>query len=160
LIKSGLRVVVVGAGPVGVITALALAQRGLDVTVLEADERYDDKPRAATTHASTLEMLATLGVAEEVIAQGLVSHRFQHWDRVSGELVAEFDFARLRDETPFPYAVQCESHKLVTIGLAKLAACGNARVLHRHCVAAIHAGAADVRVDCETPAGPASCAAD
>ena len=38
--------------------------------MLEADERYDEKPRAATTHASTLEMLRDLGIVDEVIRQG------------------------------------------------------------------------------------------
>ena len=67
-----MRVIVVGAGPVGTVTALAIAQRGIEVTLLEADERYDEKPRAATTHASTLEMLEALGIVEEVIRQGLI----------------------------------------------------------------------------------------
>ena len=107
------RIAIVGAGPVGAVTALAMARNGLDVTLLETDESYDEKPRAATTHASTLEMLAGLGIVDEVLRQGLVSPRFQHWDRVTGELVAEFDYSRLADETPYPYALQCESHKLV-----------------------------------------------
>jgi 3-(3-hydroxy-phenyl)propionate hydroxylase len=155
-----LRLVVVGAGPVGAVTALAFAQRGLDVTVLEADAAYDEKPRAATTHASTLEMLDALGVVDEVIAQGLISRRFQHWDRVSGELVAEFDFGRLAGETPHPYAVQCESHKLVRIALAALARHANARVLRGHTVAGVVQDAAGVRATCETADGAAEIAGD
>jgi 3-(3-hydroxy-phenyl)propionate hydroxylase len=149
------RVGLVGAGPVGAVTALALARQGFDVTVLEAEAAYDEKPRAATTHASTLEMLAQLGVSGEVIAQGLVSPRFQHWDRVSGELVAEFDFGRLADVTAFPFAVQCESHKLVRIALGHLAEHAQARVLHSHEVTAVEQHAGGVRVSYATPAGPA-----
>jgi 3-(3-hydroxy-phenyl)propionate hydroxylase len=155
-----LRVAVVGAGPVGAVTALALAQRGLDVTVLESDAAYDEKPRAATTHASTLEMLGSLGIVDQVIARGLVSRKFQHWDRVTGELVAEFDFGRIADETAHPYAVQCESHKLVDIALRALATHANARVLRGHTVVALEQDDTGVRATCETPDGPTEIAAD
>ena len=150
---GALRVIVVGAGPVGAVTALAFAQRSLDVTVLETDAVYDEKPRAATTHASTLDMLGTLGIVDEVIAQGLISRRFQHWDRVTGELVAEFDFGRIAGETAHPYAVQCESHKLVNIALAALAGHANARVLRGHTVAVVEQDGEGVRATCETPGG-------
>jgi 3-(3-hydroxy-phenyl)propionate hydroxylase len=148
-----LGVIVVGAGPVGIVTALAIAAQGLDVTVLETDERYDEKPRAATTHASTLEMLRDLGLVDEVIRQGLISARFQHWDRVSRELVAEFDYGLLAGDTPYPYAVQCESHKTVAIAEAKMAQYANARVLRRHEVVEIQARGDSVRVVCNTPGG-------
>ena len=61
-------VIIAGAGPVGVITALALARQGIAVQVFEAEPRVNDSPRAATTHAATLEMLDELGLVEEVIA--------------------------------------------------------------------------------------------
>jgi 2-polyprenyl-6-methoxyphenol hydroxylase-like FAD-dependent oxidoreductase len=59
-------ILIAGAGPVGVIAALALARQGLAVHVLEARDRVDDSPRAATTHAATLEMFAGLGLIDEV----------------------------------------------------------------------------------------------
>ena len=54
-------ILVAGGGPVGFITALALARQGLPVHLFEAEARINDMPRAATTHAATLEMLAGLG---------------------------------------------------------------------------------------------------
>ena len=160
LVGMTLQVILVGAGPVGAITALALARQGVAVTLLETDDSYDEKPRAATTHASTLEMLAALGIADEVIAQGLISARFQHWDRVTGELVAQFDYSALKDDTAYPYAVQCESHKLVNIALARLAQFPEARVLRRHRVVGIRQQAGTVEVDCEAPDGAACFSAD
>jgi 3-(3-hydroxy-phenyl)propionate hydroxylase len=50
-------IIIAGGGPVGVVTALALARQGLEVRLFEAEARVDDNPRAATTHAATLEML-------------------------------------------------------------------------------------------------------
>ncbi len=114
-------VIVAGAGPVGVVTAIACAQRGFRVTLLEAAERIDDNPRAATTHPSTLEYLNQVGVIDTFIAQGLVARHFQFWDRDTRTRVAEFDHDLLKDETAFPFVVQTEQHKLVRIGLDRLA---------------------------------------
>ena len=79
-------------------------------------------PRAATTHAATLEMLAGLGMADEVIERGLVEPLFRIWDRQSKTIMAEFDFGLLKDETPYPFAVQCEQHKLAAMAIARLRA--------------------------------------
>jgi 3-(3-hydroxy-phenyl)propionate hydroxylase len=49
-------IVVAGAGPVGVVTALALACAGVEVEVFEVADDVDKSPRAATTHPTTLEM--------------------------------------------------------------------------------------------------------
>jgi len=122
------RVGIVGAGPVGVVAALACAQRGMSVTLLEAERSIDHSPRAATTHPSTLEMLAGLGLLEEFRSLGLVARHFQFWDGATGTLVAEFDHDVLRDETPYPYVVQTEQHKLCEIGLRRLAAMPNVEV--------------------------------
>ncbi len=148
-----LNVLIVGAGPVGMVTALAFAQRGIHVTILEAEERYDDKPRAATTHASTLDMMDGLGIGTEVVRQGLISERFQHWDRVSGQLVAEFDFSVLKGETNHPYAVQCEAHKTVNLCTARLADYPHARLLRRHEVIGVGQNSERVWADCATPEG-------
>jgi len=64
-------VIIAGGGPVGVVTALALARQGLEVRLFEAGASVDDGPRAATTHAATLEMLEALGVVEEVTRKQL-----------------------------------------------------------------------------------------
>jgi 3-(3-hydroxy-phenyl)propionate hydroxylase len=114
------RILIVGAGPVGAVAALACAQRGHAVTLLEAQHRIDDSPRASTTQPPTLEILAELGLIDEYIAQGLVSPTFQFWDRPTRTLVAEFDFGRLRGETPYPYVVQTEQHKLAGMAIARL----------------------------------------
>jgi 3-(3-hydroxy-phenyl)propionate hydroxylase len=106
------RIIVVGAGPVGTVAALACARFGHDVTLLEAEERIDDSPRASTTQPPTLEIVAELGLIDDYIAQGLVARTFQFWDRSRLRLIAEFDFARLRGETAYPFVVQTEQHKL------------------------------------------------
>lgn len=69
-------ILIAGGGPVGVVTALAIAQQGLEVRLFEAEAAVNTSPRAATTHAATLEMLETLGLVEEVTGRGLIEPRF------------------------------------------------------------------------------------
>lgn len=115
-------VVISGGGPTGVVAALACAQRGFRVTLLEAAGEIDDNPRAATTHPSTLEYIDRLGFVDEFIDKGLVCRYFQFWDRDTQTRVAQFDHEILRDETKFPFAVQTEQHKLVQMLLPKIRA--------------------------------------
>jgi len=121
-------IVVVGAGPVGTVAALACARFGHRVTLLEAEARVNDSPRASTTQPPTLEILAELGLIDEYIAKGLVARTFQFWDRPTVRLIAQFDFDRLRDVTPYPYVVQTEQHKLALMGIERLGAMSNASV--------------------------------
>jgi len=121
-------VIVVGAGPVGTVAALAIARRGHSVTLLEAQARIDDSPRASTTQPPTLEILAELGLIDEYLRVGLVARTFQFWDRPTRELIAEFDFARLEGETAYPFVVQTEQHKLANMAIARLRDMPNAEV--------------------------------
>src|SRR5262249_19133288 len=146
-------IIVAGGGPVGLVTALALAQQGLEVRVFEADTRINDSPRAATTHAATLGMLERLGLVEEVTRRGLVEPKFRIWDRASREIIAEFNFGMLKDETRFPYVVQCEQHKLANIALERLRALPNASVEFGARVAGFMQNDERVDVTIETSAG-------
>jgi 3-(3-hydroxy-phenyl)propionate hydroxylase len=121
-------IVIAGGGPVGVVTALALARQGLDVQLFEAEAHVNDSPRAATTHAATLEILENLGLVEEVTRRGLIEPKFRIWDRASRTIIAEFNFGVLKNDTRYPYVVQCEQHKLANIALDRLRALPNVAV--------------------------------
>ncbi len=118
-----MRVVIAGAGPVGLTAAVALARRGFQVKVLEAGDTLAAESRASTYHPPTLEMLAEIGVLDALMARGLVSHTFQYRDR-GGGVVAELDLRMLADDTPYPYRVQCEQSKLTPILLESLRGLG------------------------------------
>jgi 3-(3-hydroxy-phenyl)propionate hydroxylase len=118
--KSIEPIIIAGGGPVGVIAALAFARQNIPVQVFEAESRVNDNPRAATTHAATLAMLEDLGLVEEVIRRGLIEPKFRIWDRASREIIAEFDFGLLKDDTRFPDVAQCEQHKLANMAIARL----------------------------------------
>ena len=146
-------IIVAGAGPVGVIAALALARQGFAVQVFEAEARVNDSPRAATTHSATLEMLEGLGLVEDVIRQGLVEPKFRMWDRASSSIIAEFDFGILKNDTRYPYVVQCEQHKLANITLERLKEFPNVTVEFSARVTGFTQQEDRVEVDVETAAG-------
>ena len=74
------RVLIVGAGPVGMSAGLALAQAGVPVTIMERLDDLSTESRASTFHPPTLELLNQLGVAREVVAAGLEAPITQYRD--------------------------------------------------------------------------------
>src|SRR3954452_15121911 len=110
--KPNARVVIVGAGPVGMVCALALNRSGIAVTVFEQEPAPVEDQRAATIHPSTLEMLDALGVTQKIVPLGMISTTYRFHDRVNRAVVAEFDLDRLRDELEFPFVLQYEQYKL------------------------------------------------
>jgi 3-(3-hydroxy-phenyl)propionate hydroxylase len=147
-------VLIAGGGPVGVITALALARQGIAVQVFEAEPRVNDNPRAATTHAATLEILDRLGLVDEVIRRGLIEPKFRIWNRVPRQLVVEFDFGVLKGDTRYPYVVQCEQHKLATMTIERLRQYPHASVVFNARVISFRQSADRVDVTVETASGP------
>jgi 3-(3-hydroxy-phenyl)propionate hydroxylase len=110
------RVLIAGAGPVGLCLALKLAQDGVKSTIFEelADENFlDQVPRAGTNHPATLEMYDEIGLYSKLEPRGIIAPLFHYWDRAKSELIAEFDHAVLKDDTRFPFALQCERIKIV-----------------------------------------------
>jgi 2-polyprenyl-6-methoxyphenol hydroxylase-like FAD-dependent oxidoreductase len=126
------QVLIAGGGPVGLLCAWLLGRQGLRVRLFDNNDGPRADPRAATTHPATLDLLADDGLADDMARVGLVAPIFQFWDRPSGELVAEFDHAILKDDTAHPFVVQCEQFKTAKLVLARLARLSNVEVLFGH----------------------------
>src|SRR5687767_8398599 len=105
------RDLVVGAGPVGLVTALGLARAGVSVTVIEREPALTQDLRAGSFHPPTMELMEPLGITERFLKIGIQVPRWQIRGRQEG-LVAEFDLGLIADVTPYPYRFHCEQYKL------------------------------------------------
>ena len=115
-----MKVLIAGAGPVGLSAANLLAGAGIPVAVFEAAARLPDTLRASTFQPPTLDMLARFGVTQDLMAMGNVAPRVQYRNRHGW--VAEFDLAMLANETQHPFRLQCEQFRLNRLLAARLAA--------------------------------------
>ncbi len=91
---------IVGGGPAGMILGLLLARVGLTVTVLESQPDFDRDFRGDTLHASTLEMLAQIGLADRVLELPHVKLREMSLN-AGARSFRLADFSRL--PSPYPY---------------------------------------------------------
>lgn len=113
------RVLIAGAGPVGLVAACALAEAGIPVTIVEQSRELPKDLRASTFHPPTLDMLERFGVSERLVEQGLVCPQWQFRDRSEG-VVATFDLGLLSGDTNHPYRLQCEQWKLTELLRARI----------------------------------------
>jgi 2-polyprenyl-6-methoxyphenol hydroxylase-like FAD-dependent oxidoreductase len=121
------KVIVVGAGPVGLTVALLLGSKDIPVTVLEAESEISSELRASTFHPPTLDMLAAYGITARMLETGLICPHWQIRMHPSGER-AVFDLSVLRDETDHPYRLQCEQSKFCQFTLAAIENLASVRV--------------------------------
>ncbi len=105
------RVLIVGAGPVGMTAAAYLANEGIPVTIIDAHRDVPTDLRASTFHPPTLDMLDRFGIGQKCVEQGLICPHWQFRDRREG-VIATFDLSLLKGETNHPYRLQCEQWKL------------------------------------------------
>jgi len=82
----------------------------------------------------------------------LLAPTMQYRDRQQGR-IAEFDFSVLRNDTRYPYRLQCEQFKLVDWAHRRFAAIPGARLLFGHAVIDVAQGEDEVVVRADTPDG-------
>jgi 3-(3-hydroxy-phenyl)propionate hydroxylase len=151
--EDGEPVLIAGGGPVGLLCAWLLGRRGLRVRLFDENAGPQADPRAATTHPATLELLAVDRLAEDMARAGLVAPIFQFWDRPSGELVAQFDHALLKDDTRYPYVLQCEQFKTAKLILDRLRKLPNVEVLFGYEVVGVKQTEGSVTAEARGPDG-------
>jgi 3-(3-hydroxy-phenyl)propionate hydroxylase len=144
------RILVAGGGPVGAVAAYRLALAGIDTVLVEAMRFPPEDMRASTLHPPTLDMLADLGVLDELELQGLRAPAYHYRNRRTDEVIA-FDMGELSDVSAHPYRLQCEQFKLARLLLAKLDALPNGRVLYQHRVLGFDQDEGSVTAHVETP---------
>jgi 3-(3-hydroxy-phenyl)propionate hydroxylase len=149
------RVVVVGAGPVGLTAALALARRNISVVLLASETELVKELRGSTFHPPTLDLLDEFDMVPRMIEVGLKAPTWQFRDRETGP-VATFDLALLAGDTNHPYRVQCEQWKLMRFLADELRTVPGADIRFGHVVTAVHQTDDEVTVIAQAQDRPVS----
>ncbi|MWV27628.1 FAD-dependent oxidoreductase [Aurantiacibacter rhizosphaerae] len=108
-------VLIVGAGPVGMLTALTLAQGGASVRVLEKEPHIINSPRAAVYFPSTLIILQELGILDELLEIGFTNRTF-------GTHIPEFDYHSVVETEPvegipYDYQLHAGQHDVARVAM-------------------------------------------
>jgi 2-polyprenyl-6-methoxyphenol hydroxylase-like FAD-dependent oxidoreductase len=140
------KVVIAGAGPVGLTAALLLGSRDIPVTVLEAESEISGELRASTFHPPTLDMLAPYGITARMLEAGLICPSWQIRMHPSGDR-AVFDLSVLKGDTAHPYRLQCEQSKYCQFVLAAIEKLGSVTLAFSTAVTAVRQTADAVEVE-------------
>ena len=136
------QVLVVGAGPVGLLCAFVLATADIKVTIVDAAREPEIGTRAVVIHASTLDVsggiwcpsiltpsfyhiqaLNAIGMADDLVREGIPSTGVQLYDGSNQLLTISNDL--LRNKTDYPFILFLPQHltehvlsrRLVDIGV-------------------------------------------
>jgi 2-polyprenyl-6-methoxyphenol hydroxylase-like FAD-dependent oxidoreductase len=105
-------VLIVGAGPTGLMLACELQRHGVACRVIEKTEVPSDKSRALVLHARTLEILESMGIAERFLEHGCPAYGASLYH--AGERIVHLNMAEL--QSPFPFSLmipQSETERLL-----------------------------------------------
>ncbi len=92
-------VLVVGAGPVGLLTAIVLAEAGVQVKIIDREERTAARSYACALHPRTLKLLEPMGLAAAIVERGRRLDRIAFYDGASRQ--AELKLSKLGGQFPF-----------------------------------------------------------
>lgn len=147
------RIIIVGAGPVGLTAALALSRRGIPSVLLAAESELVMELRGSTFHPPTLDLLDEFDMVPRMIEVGLKAPTWQFRDRETGP-VATFDLALLANDTNHPYRVQCEQWKLMRFLEAELRKLPGTDIRFGHEATSVRQNDDGVTITVATASGP------
>jgi 2-polyprenyl-6-methoxyphenol hydroxylase-like FAD-dependent oxidoreductase len=107
LLKRDVQVLVAGAGPAGLFTALSLARRGVSVAIVDEQHRTAARTNACALHPRTLEILDEAGLAAPLIAKGQRVEKVAFYEDAARR--AEVRYGELKTKFPFLLVVPQQS---------------------------------------------------
>lgn len=112
-------VIVIGGGPVGLLSALGLAQAAIRVSIIEAEPGVINSPRAAVYFWSVLDGFQRLGILADAEAVGVRKQDYTYVVRSTRERI-EYSIKVLEGHAPHPYNLHLSQHRLAEIALRRL----------------------------------------
>lgn len=145
------RVVVVGAGPVGLSAALDLALRGVPVVLLDDSDRIGEGSRGLCYSKRTLEILDRLGVGEKLVAQGVTWKLGKVY--LGDDLVYSFDLLP-EEGHKMPAFINLQQYYLEKALIDRVEEVDNIDLRWRNRVTGLERRNDYVRLTVDTPDGP------
>jgi 3-(3-hydroxy-phenyl)propionate hydroxylase len=108
-------ILVVGAGPVGLTTALGLHFYGLPFQLFEEDAGLSSDTKAGTVLTRTLEAFRRYGVADRVLANALRVDEIGDLERATNTARRSVRTELLSEDTRYPFVVNMPQHHLEPI---------------------------------------------
>ncbi|EED85349.1 hypothetical monooxygenase [Postia placenta Mad-698-R] len=100
-VTQPLSVLVVGAGPSGLVSALSLVQHGIQVRVVDRDQQFHMGQRGAGIQPRTLEAYNLLGVLPDIVSRGIDLRPMRFYKLPGGvEPSKTFDMMPIEEPTP------------------------------------------------------------
>src|SRR5688572_5881358 len=98
------QVLIVGAGPTGLMLANQLARRGVRPLIIDRHSGPAQQSRAMVVHARTLEIYARMGIAERALALGARGTAANMW--ANGRWTASIPIGDIGESmSPFPFVL-------------------------------------------------------
>ena len=117
--KTSEQVLVVGAGPVGLLAACEFARRDVPVRIIDKLATPTTESRAILVHSRSLEMFDRMGIVDELMDTGVQTHGMRMLG--DGRELAHVEFDGV--DSVFPFSIttaQTETERVLTEQLRKL----------------------------------------
>ncbi|HET9716144.1 MAG TPA: FAD-dependent monooxygenase [Pseudolabrys sp.] len=111
-LSSEYPVAIVGAGPVGLTTALGLSFYRIPFVVFEANSGLSTETKAGTTLIRTLEIWQRFGAAAKILTKAMRVDEVGDVERASNRKRSSVKLHLLRDETRFPFVINLPQHDM------------------------------------------------
>ncbi|KAK7900169.1 hypothetical protein LTR67_003915 [Exophiala xenobiotica] len=145
-------VLVVGAGPVGLVTSLAIAKAGIKTILVESLPDIDDSPRAMAYGAPAVVELERAGVAADARKVGMEPSDYDfrlRWITLDNRLIAEF---KPEDKIPGSFEpILCGQYQLARIIQRHLSEYDCAKILFNHRLQDVKQDESSITAVLETP---------
>ncbi|KAJ5631976.1 hypothetical protein N7490_008315 [Penicillium lividum] len=146
-------VLIVGAGPSGLLLALMLGKKGIPVRLLEAAESLDDRPRATHYSPPAVYELRRAGVLDDMKSEGAFIPNGACWRKLNGEFLSGIRAAGSNEPTPTP--MTCfPLNKLNLVLQRQVDKLPLVEILYSHKVTGLGQDEAKAWVNVETSNGP------
>jgi 2-polyprenyl-6-methoxyphenol hydroxylase-like FAD-dependent oxidoreductase len=138
-------VLVVGAGPVGLVAALFLEQYGVGVEIIDMHQRTTQHSYALAIHPRTLQILDEAGLSEGLIRAGRKLTKVAYYE--GRERRAELDYSTLASKHPYLLVIR---QSLLERAVEKALRRKKVKVLWGHRLHALTVDDGTLRADVET----------